>query len=275
MASIVGAIGVPHNPNFPELVARMGPACDTAQSYQKAAADFAALRPDAALIFTTDHLNTFFFENLPLLAIGVGDEFVGPNDEVPAVSRTTVPSLAAFARHLRDAAVASGFDLALVQEFEVDHSVMVPLHFLSPDRRVPVIPIFVSTHNAPRPTSRRCFALGEAVRAAVQSWPEPLRVVAIGSGSFSFDVHGHLSPPGRLVGVPDPAWAHQAGEYLQRSAIADLIAAATPACFSRAGNVSGEILNWIAMLGTLDGQTLAWLRPEPEFGNAYAVWRRP
>jgi hypothetical protein len=26
------------------------------------------------------------------------------------------------------------------------------------------------------------------------------------------------------------------------------------------------------MLGTTDGQKLDWLRPEPEFGNSYAVW---
>jgi hypothetical protein len=272
MATIVGAIGVPHNPNFPELVARQGIACETAQSYHRAAADFAALRPDAAVIFTTDHLNTFFFENLPLLAIGVGEEFAGPNDEVPTVTHRKVPSSAAFARHLHAAGVAAGFDLSLVQDFEVDHSTIVPLHFLEPALRVPVIPIFISTHFAPRPTARRCFALGEAVRAAVQSWPAPLRVVVIGSGSFSFDVHGHLSPPGRLVGVPDPAWAQRVAEHLQRNAIAALIEEATPERFSRAGNVSGETLNWIAMLGTTDGQKLDWLRPEPEFGNSYAVW---
>jgi hypothetical protein len=273
MASIVGAIGVPHNPNFPELVARQGLACDTAQSYQRTAAEFETLRPDAVLIFTTDHLNTFFFENLPILAIGVDDEFVGPNDEVPTVSHRKVPSIASFARHLHASAVAAGFDLSSVQEFEVDHSVIVPLHFLSPSFSVPVIPIFISTHIAPRPTSRRCFALGETVRAAVQSWPGPLRVVVIGSGSFSFDVHGHLSPPGRLVGVPDPVWVHRVGEHLQRNAISDLINEATPEQFSRAGNVSGEILNWIAMLGTVDGQKLTWFNSELEFGNSYAVWR--
>jgi hypothetical protein len=273
MAIIVGAIGTPHNPNFPELVARQGMACDTAQSFQRAADEFDTLKPDAVLIFTTDHLNTFFFENLPILAIGVDDEFSGPNDEVPTVSHSKVPSIASFARHLHAATVSAGFDLSVVQEFEVDHSVIVPLHFLDPTLRLPVIPIFISTHIAPRPSSRRCFALGEAVRAAVQSWPEPLRVVVIGSGSFSFDVHGHLSPPGRLVGVPDPAWVHRVGEHLQRNAISDLINEATPARFSRAGNVSGEVLNWIAMLGTIDRQKLAWLKPELEFGNSYAVWR--
>jgi len=273
MASIVGAIGVPHNPNFPELVMRQGLACDTTRAYQKGAAEFAALKPDAVLIFTTDHLNTFFFENLPILAIGAADEFSGPNDEVPQVSHQRVPSMASFARHLHEANVAAGFDLSLVQEFEVDHSIIVPMHFLNPRFRVPVIPIFISTHFGPRPTSHRCFALGQSIREAVQRWPQPLRVVVVGSGSFSFDVHGHLSPPGKLVGVPDPAWVNRVGEHLKRNAIADLINEATPERFRRAGNVSGEILNWIAMLGTIDGQKLAWLQLELEFGNSYAVWR--
>jgi hypothetical protein len=76
-----------------------------------------------------------------------------------------------------------------------------------------------------------------------------------------------------LVGVPDPAWVHRVGEHLQRNAISDLINEATPERFSRAGNVSGEILNWIAMLGTIEGQKLSWFKPELEFGNSYAVWR--
>jgi gallate dioxygenase len=273
MAAIVGAIGLPHNPNFPALVASTGAHGGTAQSYSRAASDLAALRADAILMFTTDHLNTFFFENLPILALGVGDDFGGPNDEVPTVPAYTVPSRASLARHVHDHAVTGGFDLALVQEFEVDHSVIVPLHFLTPSMQLPVIPIFISAHNPPRPSARRCFALGQAVRDAVEKWHEPLRVVTVGSGSFSFDVHGHLSPPGQPVGVPDPEWAERIRTLLQRNAIADLIREATPERFSRAGNVSGELLNWIAMLGTLGSHKLEWIQPEPQFGNSYAVWR--
>jgi gallate dioxygenase len=272
MAVVVGAIGLPHNPNFPELVAREGASCDTAQSYRKAAAALEALRPDIILIFTTDHLNTFFFENLPIFALGVADQFGGPNDEVPTLSHRIVPSRASLARHLHSQAVTEDFDLALVQEFEIDHSVIVPLHFLTPSLRVPVIPIFVSAHNPPRPSARRCFALGAAVARAVRSWPEPLRVLTVGSGSFSFDVHGHLSPPGRPVGVPDPAWAERVREHLRRNSISDLMEETTAERFARAGNVSGELLNWIAMLGTLGAQKLAWIRAEPQFGNSYAVW---
>jgi hypothetical protein len=273
MASVVGALGLPHNPHFPELVARLGGGCATASSFAHATAEFEALRPDVALIFTTDHLNTFFFENLPLLAIGVDDDFGGPNDEVPTIAYQRRTSNASFARHLHASIVSSGFDLSLVQEFEVDHSVIVPLTFIDKLAGVQAIPIFVNTHISPRPTSHRCFALGEAALAAVRSWPDSLRVVAIGSGSFSFDVHGHLSPPGRLVGVPDPNWVLQVAEHLQQNTISSLIAEATPSRFSSAGNVSGEILNWIAMLGMIDGQQPSWIEPDLEFGNCYAVWR--
>jgi Catalytic LigB subunit of aromatic ring-opening dioxygenase len=273
MASVVGALGLPHNPHFPELVMRLGAGCGTASSFAFAAAQFRALRPDVALIFTTDHLNTFFFDNLPLLAIGAADDFGGPNDEVPMVTYRRRASNPSFARHLHASMVSSGFDVALTQEFEVDHSIVVPLEFIDAVFKVPAIPIFVSTHIPPRPTSRRCFALGKAVLGAVRSWPDPLRVVAIGSGSFSFDVHGHLSPPGKLVGVPDPDWVLRVAEHLKRNTISSLIDEAEPRRFSRAGNVSGEVLNWIAMLGTIDGHLLSWIEPDLEFGNCYAVWR--
>jgi hypothetical protein len=36
------------------------------------------------------------------------------------------------AAHLRAEGIAAGFDLRLVQDFEVDHSIMVPLHFPTP-----------------------------------------------------------------------------------------------------------------------------------------------
>ena len=61
MAQIVGAVGTPHNPNFPELALRNGAEWPTAQSYRRAADELKAMQPDVLLIFTTDHLNTFFF----------------------------------------------------------------------------------------------------------------------------------------------------------------------------------------------------------------------
>jgi hypothetical protein len=273
MANIVGTIGLPHGPNLPALVAREGDACETGRIFADVAAELRRMRPDVIVIFTTDHLNTFFFENLPILAIGVADGFSGPNDDVPVMPRYQVPSHAALARHLRADAVEQGFDLSLAQEFEADHSTIVPLHFLTPGMQVPVIPIFISGHVPPLPPARRCFAFGQALRKAIERWPEPLRVVAIGSGSFSLDVHGPLTPPGRPASVPDPAWVQRIQQHLEANRVPDLIGESTPDRFGRAGNVSGELLNWIAMLGMIQDQTLAWIKTQPSEGHAYAVWR--
>ena len=131
----------------------------------------------------------------------------GPNDEPRSVPIYTIKSRPDVAAHLRRAGIEAGFDLALAQEFTVDHSVVVPLHFMTPTMRIPVIPIFVSGHIPPLPSAKRCYELGVTMKRAIESWPEPLRVVVIGSGSFSLEVFGPRIAPGKSDGVPDPDWA--------------------------------------------------------------------
>ena len=41
----------------------------------------------------------------------------------------------------------------------------------------------------------------------------------------------------------------------------------------KAGNVGGEILNWIAMLGTIGERKPEFLKPQMQNGHAYAAWR--
>jgi hypothetical protein len=64
-------------------------------------------------------------------------------------------------------------------------------------------------------------------------------------------------------------------QHLEADRVPELIGESTPDRFGRAGNVSGELLNWIAMLGTIEGQTLAWIKAQPSEGHAYAVWSQP
>jgi aromatic ring-opening dioxygenase catalytic subunit (LigB family) len=207
-----------------------------------------------------------------VFAIGVTETFSGPNDDVPMMPHYDVPSRPDFAAHLRSEMVLSGFDIALVQEFEADHSVFVPLHFLTPQMHVPVVPIFVNGHVPPLPPARRCFELGRCARRAIEAWREPLRVVTMGSGSFSLDVHGTRTRPGAASGVPDPQWAERIQRHIERNTIPDLLQESTPQQMRRAGNVAGELLNWIAMLGTAEDQRLRWIKPQPAQGHAYAVW---
>jgi gallate dioxygenase len=273
MAQIVAGLGVPHTPVFPFLVKRDGPECETAKLFAAQAEQLAAARPDVIVMFDTDHLNTFFLDNLPIFAIGIAETFKGPIDEPREVPLYTVPSAPDLAGHIRDACVAAGFDIASSQSFSVDHSVIVPLHFLTPQMQVPVIPIFISGHVPPLPSARRCYALGQTVARAVASWPASKRVVVMGSGSFSLEVGGPRMAPGRDFGVPDPDWTERVIGYLRDRQIDTLIAQATPERMLGAGNVGGELLNWIAMLGAIGDRAPDYVAPQLQNGHAYGVWR--
>ena len=272
MAEIVGALGVPHTPYYPSLVEREGPTCETARFFAAARTELEAMRPDLILMYDTDHLNTFFLDNLPVFAIGVTTAFKGPNDEPRSVPIYTIKSRADVAAHLRRVCMEAGFDLAMTQQFTVDHSVVVPLHFMTPGMNVPVVPIFVSGHVPPLPTAKRCYELGVAVKWAVESWPEKLRVVVVGSGSFSLEVYGPRIAPGRSDGVPDPGWAQRICRLIAQGATRTLIEEATQDRMLRAGNVAGELLDWIAMLAAVGDRRPKFVMPQMEQGHAYAAW---
>ena len=224
MAQIVAGFGVPHTPIFPHFVKRDGPDCEIAKLFGAQKAQLAATRPDLIVMFDTDHLNTFFLDNLPIFAVGIDKSFKAPNDEPRDVPNYVVPSMPDIAAHVRAAVVAAGFDVGMTQNYSVDHSVIVPLHFLTPDMKVPVIPFFINGHVPPLPTAQRCHTLGRAVGHAIESWPASLRVVIMGSGSFSLEVGGPRMAPGRSDGVPDPDWAMRVINYLDEQKIDQLIA---------------------------------------------------
>jgi protocatechuate 4,5-dioxygenase beta chain len=271
MAEIVAGFGMPHAPNFPALVAREGPQCEVARLYTDVAGHVAAAALDVLIVFTDDHFNTFFLDNFPTFAIGVAETTSGPNDQTP-MPHYNVAVPGPFAAHLRATAIARGFDVALVQDFAVDHAVMVPLHFLTPHMTIPVVPIFINGLAPPLPTARRCYALGEAVRAAVEAWPKPLRVAVIGSGSFSLEIGGPKIPLGERACVPDMAWTQHLQDLMLQARIDDLLEEATTARMLRAGNIGGELLNWIAMLGVIGARKPRAMTPHPDHGHAFGVW---
>jgi aromatic ring-opening dioxygenase catalytic subunit (LigB family) len=273
MAEIVAGFGMPHNPGSPALVLRDGPQCETARYYAEMKKEIAAVAPDVLLVFTDDHFNTFFLDNFPTFAIGIAETTAGPNDQTP-MPRYEVAVPGGLAAHIRDRAIARGFDIALVQDFELDHAVMVPLHFLTPDMKIPVLPIFINCLAPPLPSAQRCFALGEAVRVAIAEWPQPLRVAAIGSGSFSLEIGGPKIPLGdRAACTPDPQWSQHVQDLLGAVRIGELVAEATAARMLRAGNIGGELLNWIALLGLIGARKPVNILPQNDHGQAFVAWR--
>ena len=272
MADIVAAFGVPHTPNFPALVAKQGSDCKTARLYAEVARHLREASPDVLVIYTDDHFNTFFFDNFPTFAVGIADQICGPNDQT-AMPSYRVAGEAALASHVHARAIAGGFDLSLVQEFEVDHSIMVPLHFLTPDMQIPIVPLFINGLAPPLPSAQRCLALGRAVGDAIADWPANKRVAVVGSGSFSLEIGGPKIPLGERAGTPDPQWARHVQDHLEHGRVDDLVEESTPARLAQAGNIGGELLNWIAMLGVVGDRKPNFIAPEIEHGHAYAAWR--
>jgi aromatic ring-opening dioxygenase catalytic subunit (LigB family) len=173
---------------------------------------------------------------------------------------------------LRAEAIASGFDVSLRQEFEVDHSVLVPLHFLTPRMHIPIVPIFINCFVPPLPSARRCYAFGQAIRNAVDSFSQPLRVAPVASGNFSLEIGGPKVAPGKRQGVPDPDWTEHVASLMRHGAVETLLQEATTARMMRAGNVATELLIWIAMLGVLGERKPAWMQVQAWEGEAYGIW---
>jgi protocatechuate 4,5-dioxygenase, beta chain len=161
--------------------------------FEKSKQWMAETKPDVVIAIYNDHASAFSVELIPTFALGCAAEFP-PADEgwgprpVPVVKGH--PQLAS---HIATSAILDGFDLTIVNKMEVDHGLTVPLNLMfgSPSEwPCPIIPLAVNVVQYPPPTGQRCFDLGRAIRRAVDSYPEDLRVVVFGTGGMSHQISG-------------------------------------------------------------------------------------
>ena len=150
-------------------------------------------KPDVIVLVYNDHASAFDMDIIPTFAIGCAEEFK-PADEgwgprpVPVVKGH--PDLA---WHIAQCCILDEFDLTIMNRMEVDHGLTVPLSMMFgkvdawPARVIP-IPVNVVTY--PPPSSNRCWLLGEAIRRAVESFPEDLNVQIWGTGGMSHQLQG-------------------------------------------------------------------------------------
>ena len=197
MAKIIAGISSSHVP-------AIGAAIDNKQTedpywkrvfsgFEKSKKWMANAKPDVVIAIYNDHASAFSVEMIPTFALGTATEFP-PADEgwgprpVPVVKGH--PELAS---HIATSCILDGFDLTIVNKMEVDHGLTVPLNlvFGSPKEwPCPVIPLAVNVVQYPPPTGQRCFDLGKAIRRAVDSYPDDLRVIVFGTGGMSHQISG-------------------------------------------------------------------------------------
>lgn len=272
MAELVAVYAVPHTPSFVADAQLNGRNSEAMRYFAEVRDHFEAAKPDVIVTVNNDHFNTFFFDNWPTFAIGTAETTAGPNDQTPGMPWYDVRVEATAAKYILSSLIEAGFDFSSTVDFEIDHGALVPLHFLTPDMHLPIVPIFINCVVPPLPTASRCLALGRSLGGAVRSWESDARVAIVASGSLSLEIGGPRVEVDKTFGVPDPSWAAWILQEIKTGRCEDLISQATQERMLEAGNVAGELLNWIVALGLVGNQTPTILIDQPQLGNAFAVW---
>ena len=180
------------------------------------------------------------------LAVGAASEYRNADEG------WGIPTMAPFAGdpelswHLIESLVNEDFDLTTCQEMVVDHAFTLPMALCWPDQKWPVrtVPVVVNTVQAPLPSAKRCYRLGQALGRAIASWPGAERVLVMGTGGLSHQLDGEragfINKEFDLKFmdsmVTDPAWAtkYSATELVELS-----------------GTQGVELLNWLVARATL------------------------
>jgi hypothetical protein len=252
MASIVAGIACSHVPAIG--VAMDKGLTDTAywnplfKGFGPAREWLARLAPDVAIVVYNDHASAFSLALIPTFLIGVAeyfpiaDEGFGPRP-VPAVEGH--PELA---WHLAESLILQEFDMTIANEMPVDHGLTVPLSVTCGRPTAwpfKVIPLCVNVVQYPPPTGARCFKLGQAIRRAVDAYPDPLRVVIYGTGGMSHQLQGERA--GLINRAFDTAFLDKLTEDPE-----SLTRISHTEYMREAGSEGVEMVMWHVMRGALD-----------------------
>jgi protocatechuate 4,5-dioxygenase beta chain len=213
-------------------------------------------KPDVIFLVFNDHATAFSLELIPTFAIGtaaefpIADEGWGPRPVPPVIGH---PELAS---HIAQSVIQEDFDLTIVNKMAVDHGLTVPLSLMCGQPQAwpfKVIPFAVNVVQYPVPSGRRCFALGQAIRRAIESFDDDLNVQIWGTGGMSHQLQGPraglinrewdnrfldrlIDDPASLAEVPHIEYVREAGSegielvmwLIARGAMADVAGGPKP-----------------------------------------------
>lgn len=205
-------------------------------------------KPDVVILVYNDHASAFDMKVIPTFAIGCSEEFKVADEgfgrrEVPDVEGA--PDLA---WHIAQSVIKQGFDLTIVNEMGVDHGLTVPLSMMfGQPKKWPclVIPVAVNVIVYPNPSGERCYALGKAIRNAVECFDEDLNVQIWGTGGMSHQLQGERAGLinqewdknflSKIVNNPEELVGISQDEYIRES-----------------GTEGAEMVMWLIMRGALN-----------------------
>jgi 3-O-methylgallate 3,4-dioxygenase len=261
---------------------------DRAQSAVEAVAQsLAQAAPDVVVIVGDDQHELFGAEGVPAIGLFTGEQLwdLPPDAEhfarIPRdiqkanwAAHSEEPDsyrvAAGLSAHLAAELTGREFDVTVMAEQPKGRSLGHAFTFarrrlhLAPE--VPIVPVLLNTYYPPNvPAPGRCWRLGEALRAGIDSWDGSARAAVFASGGLShFVVHEDLDHA-VLDGL-----AGGDGAALGQLPVDEL----------RSG--TSEILNWITAGGALGGLWFDLIDYIPAYrspagtgvGMAFATWNR-
>ena len=203
--------------------------------------------PDVAVIIYNDHGLNFFLDQIPTFAMGAAREYQNADSGWGLKVLPPIQGDIELSWHLIESLVGEEFDITMCQQMQVDHGFMVPMAVLWPDVSswpLKAITLAVNTVQQPLPTPARCYKLGKALGRAIESYPEDLKVVVIGTGGMSHQLQGERA--GFINKAFDMMFMEKLikdPESLTRYSISQLV--------EQAGSEGVELIMWLAMRGAL------------------------
>ena len=115
-------------------------------------------RLDVLVLFTAEHWANFFLDHMSAFCIGTATSYSGPIEPWLKIGASKIRGDVLLAQTLLDACYANDLEPSFAHEMRFDHGTMIPLHFLTPDMQLPVVPIVINTLAAPFPSIPRWVA---------------------------------------------------------------------------------------------------------------------
>jgi gallate dioxygenase len=255
MATIVGGIATSHTPTigFALDANKQNDAvwAPIFKGYEPVKQWLADKQPDVLFYVYNDHITSFFFDHYSQFALGVGERYWPADEGGGPRNLPDIKGHPALARHIATGLVADEFDLSYFQAKGLDHGCFSPLSLLWPHDKGTwpgaIIPLQVGVLEFPIPSAKRCFKLGRALRKAIESYPEDIKVALVGTGGLSHQVHGERA------GFNNTPWDMEFLEMLEKEP--EKLTEITIAEYAKRGGFEGsEVIMWLVMRGALSKQ---------------------
>ena len=219
-----------------------------------------AANPDSILIISSEHFANFFLDCMPAFTMGQADSYFGPVEPWVKIEQGFNAGDPELSKRLLNACYEAGIELNYAHEMKLDHGTMIPLSFLDPARKLPLVPLIINAMTYPMPKQRRCYELGQALRNALDK--ETRRVAVVAAGGLSH------APGERIHGKIDSKFDE---EFIRRLVANDVDAftSYTDEEIEQLGLGTHEIRAWVTLAGIAEGRQANPLFYEPI--NAWAT----